>query len=40
MRKYILTPREQNILETYLEDGLKLEGFTTLRNRIVELSPG
>ena len=39
MRKYILTPREQNILEAYLEDGLKLEGYTTLRNRIIELSP-
>jgi len=34
MRGYLLTPREREILETYVEDGVKLDGFSVLVIRL------
>ena len=34
MREYILTPRERKILETFVEEGLKLDGFSVLAIRL------
>ena len=37
MRNYILTEREKEIIQTYLEKGLKLEGFNMLVHRCKQL---
>jgi len=37
MRNYILTNREKEIIQTYLEKGLKLEGFNMLLHRCKQL---
>jgi len=34
MRKRILTDNEREIIEAYLNDGTKLEGFRTLKFRV------
>jgi hypothetical protein len=34
MREYILTPREKEILKTYIETGVKLNGFSVLVIRL------
>ena len=34
MREYILTEREREILKTFIETGLKLNGFSVLTNRL------
>jgi hypothetical protein len=34
MRGYLLTPRERKILETYVEEGVKLDGFSVLAIRL------
>lgn len=34
MREYILTPREKEILKTYVESGIKLNGFSVLALRL------
>jgi hypothetical protein len=34
MRQYIFTPKEREILLTYLEKGIKLDGFRTLLSRM------
>ena len=34
MREYILTSRERKILETFVEEGLKLDGFSVLAIRL------
>ena len=33
MRRYILTARDRRILKAYLDEGLKLDGFTTLAHQ-------
>lgn len=30
MRNYILTPKEKEIIDAYLEQGIKLDGFSVL----------
>ncbi len=37
LRTYILTEKEREIIETYLEKGLKLEGFNMLLHRCKQL---
>jgi len=37
MRTYILTDREKEVIQTYLEKGLKLEGFNMLLHRCKQL---
>ena len=34
MREYILTQRERKILETFIESGVKLNGFSVLSIRL------
>jgi hypothetical protein len=34
MREYILTSRERKILETFVEEGIKLDGFSVLAIRL------
>ena len=34
MREYLLTPREREILKTYVETGVKLNGFSVLIIRL------
>ncbi|MGB9841497.1 MAG: hypothetical protein ACPLKZ_02105 [Candidatus Bathyarchaeales archaeon] len=34
MREYILTDREREILQTYLENNIKLDGFSVLALRL------
>lgn len=34
MRGYVLTQRERKILETYIESGIKLNGFSVLAIRL------
>ncbi|MEM2514772.1 MAG: hypothetical protein QXO15_08800 [Nitrososphaerota archaeon] len=38
MREYILTPREREILKTYIESGIKLNGFSVLALRLKRVS--
>jgi len=38
MREYILTPREREILKTYIESGIKLNGFSVLALRLKRAS--
>jgi hypothetical protein len=33
MRNYIFTEKEKEIIRMFLEDGIRLEGFTVLKNR-------
>ena len=39
MREYILTPTERNIIQTFLETGQRLEGYSMLLNRVHSLQP-
>ena len=39
MREYILTPTERKIIQTYLETGQRLEGYSMLLNRLRKLQP-
>lgn len=34
MREYVLTTRERKILENYIENGIKLNGFSVLAIRL------
>ena len=34
MREYVLTQRERKILETFIESGIKLNGFSVLAIRL------
>jgi hypothetical protein len=34
MRKYLLTPHERKILETFIKEGVRLEGFSTITSRL------
>lgn len=34
MREYILTERERKILETFIKQGIKLDGFSVLALRL------
>jgi hypothetical protein len=34
MRGYLVTPRERHILETYIEQRIKLDGFSVLAIRL------
>jgi len=34
MREYIFTERERNIIQTYIEKGIRLEGFNQLDHRM------
>ena len=34
MREYILTERERKILETFIKEGIKLDGFSVLALRL------
>ena len=38
MREYILTPREREILKTFVESGVKLNGFSVLAIRLKRAS--
>lgn len=38
MREYVLTKRERKILETYIEGGIKLNGFSVLAIRLKRAS--
>jgi hypothetical protein len=38
MREYILTERERKILETFIESGVKLNGFSVLSIRLKRAS--
>lgn len=38
MREYILTPREREILKTYVKSGIKLNGFSVLALRLKRAS--
>lgn len=38
MREYILTPREREILKTFVETGIKLNGFSVLAIRLKRAS--
>jgi len=39
MRTYILTQKEREILETYINSGTKLNGFSVLINRLKKAYP-
>jgi len=39
MRGYILTDREREIIETFLNDGVKLNGFSVLVLRLKKAQP-
>ena len=34
MRKYLLTSHERKILETFIKEGVRLEGFSTITSRL------
>jgi len=38
MREYVLTQRERKILQTFLESGIKLNGFSVLAIRLKRAS--
>ena len=39
MRNYILTEQERTILTRHLEEGMRIEGYAVLKNRIFKATP-